>query len=174
MEFDMTNKNMDADLIVPRDTEEKDSKTVLDELRKELKRVVKNPPVVLQVPSRPNMSIKYDTNIEAKMLQAWRKACRDKSMPDNFDGLKFSTIVMANQAIEITFGGEVIVDEAGELLTFRNQAFVDMLDAVGSIDAVRRLYGVDGHIFIAADEILRAAGYDSEGQEQQSDPTLIS
>jgi hypothetical protein len=174
MEFDMTNKNAEADLIVPKDTEEKDSRTVLDELRKELKRVVKNPPVVLQVPSRPSMSIKYDTNIEAKMLQSWRKACRDKSMPDNFDSLKFSTIVMANQAEEITFSGEVIVDEGGELLTFRNQAFVDMLGAIGSIDAVRRLYGVDGHIFIAADEILRAAGYDSEGQEQQTDPTLIS
>lgn len=172
MDFDLTKNN--EDLIVPRDDDERDARTVLDELRVELKRVVKNPPVVLQVPSRADMYIKYDTNIEAKMLQAWRKACRDKSLPDNFDSLKFATVVMANQAMEITFKGEIIVDESGELLTFRNQKFVDMLDSLGSIDAVRKLYGVDGHIFIAADEILRAAGYDSEGQEQQTDPTLIS
>lgn len=173
MDFDLTNKN-DDELIIPKSEDERDTRTVLDELRVELKRVVKNPPISLQVPSRPEMKISFDTNVEAKMLQSWRKACRDKSMPDNFDGLKFSTIVMANQAIEISFKGEVIVDEAGDLLTFRNQKFVDMLGALGSIDAVRRLYGVDGHIFIAADEILRAAGYDSEDQEQQSDPTLIS
>lgn len=173
MDFDLT-KNVDDELIVPKNDDEPTTRTVLDELRVELKRVVKSPPVVLQVPSRADMYIKYDTNIEAKMLQSWRKACRDKSLPDNFDSLKFSTIVMANQAIEIKFKGETIVDDTGELLTFRNQKFIDMLDAVGSIDAVRRLYGVDGHIFIAADEILRAAGYDSEGQEQQTDPTLIS
>ena len=95
-------------------------------------------------------------------------------MPDQFDGLKFSCIVIANQAEEVYYKGEVAVDTKGEYLNFKNPNFIEMLGAERAVDAVRKLYGVDGHIFIAADEILRGAGYDSEGQEQQEDPTLIS
>lgn len=170
MDFDMTN---DDDIIISTSEESNDT-TVLASLKEELKRVVKNAPITLQVPSRPGMSIKFDTNVEAKTLQMWRKASNNKSMPDNFDSLKFSSIVIANQATEIFFKGDLAVDESGEVLNFKNQKFLEMLDAPKAVEGVRKLYGVDGHIFIAADEILRAAGYDSEGQEQQEDPTLIS
>ena len=166
----MTN---DDDIIISTSEESNDT-TVLASLKEELKRVVKNAPITLQVPSRPGMSIKFDTNVEAKTLQMWRKASNNKSMPDNFDSLKFSSIVIANQATEIFFKGDLAVDESGEVLNFKNQKFLEMLDAPKAVEGVRKLYGVDGHIFIAADEILRAAGYDSEGQEQQEDPTLIS
>lgn len=171
MEFDITNNEDDA--FVKGDAKATGT-TLLDSLREELKKSVKNRPIVLQVPGRPGMSIKFDANIEAEMLQNWRKACKNKSMPDQFDGLKFACIVVANQADEVIFKGEVIVDADGELLNFKNQRFIEMLDADRAVGAVRKLYGVDGHIFIAADEIVRAAGYDSEGQEQQTDPTLIS
>lgn len=173
MEFNAVSANSSDDEILI-ESKPVDEKTVLDSLRNELKRVIKNEPITLTVPSRPSMEITFDTNIEASMLQSWRKACQNKSMPDNFDGLKFSSIILANQAKEITFNGNLAVDEDGDLLNFRNKKFLNMLDAMGAVEGVRRLYGVDGHIFIAADEILRAAGYDSEGQEQKTDPTLIS
>lgn len=168
MEFDTSSQ--DVDIVAGNSRGEF---TVLESLKEELKRVVKNEPIVLQVPSRPGMSIKFDTNIEAKALQMWRKASADKKLPDNFDGLKFSSIIIANQAIELIYEGQVVVDTDGELLIFRNQKFLDMLDAARAVEAVGKLYGVDGHIFVAADEILRAAGYDSEGQDQ-TDPTLMS
>jgi len=170
VDYNLTNE--DEDIIIAESSE--GGETVLASLKEELKRVVKNAPIVLNVPSRSGMSIKFDTNVEAKTLQNWRKACNNKQMPDNFDSLKFSSIVIANQATEIHFKGELAVDETGELLNFRNQKFLEMLDAPKAVEGVRRLYGVDGHIFVAADEILRAAGYDSEGQEQQEDPTLVS
>ena len=165
----MTN---DDDIIIKE--EESNSTTILASLKEELKRVVKNEPVSLQVPGRPDMTIKFDANIEAATLQNWRKACKNKAMPDQFDGLKFACIIIANQADEIHYKGEIAVDTKGENLNFKSPNFIEMLGADRAVDAVRKLYGVDGHIFIAADEILRAAGYDSEGQEQQEDPTLIS
>jgi hypothetical protein len=155
----------------PKPVEEK---SLLDSLRNELQREIRNEPINLNVPNRPEMVIQFDTNIEAGTLNMWRKQCQNKSMTDNFDGLKFSSIVVANQAREIRFKNEIIVDEAGELLNFRNPNFLDMLGVTKASDGVRKLYGVDGHIFMAADEIIRASGYDSEGTDQQADPTLLT
>jgi hypothetical protein len=150
-----------------------DEKTILDALRNELQREVRNEPIYLAVPGRPGMVINFDTNIEAGTLNMWRKQCQNKSMTDNFDGLKFASIVVANQAREIKFKNEIIIDETGELMNFRNPKFLDMLDALKAVEGVRKLYGIDGHIFLAAEEIIRAAGYDSEGTDQQADPTLL-
>lgn len=148
--------------------------TVLDSLKDELKRVIKNNPITLNVPTRPHISLVFDTNIEAGQLQLWRKACRDKSMPDEFDSLKFSCIIIANKCEQVIWDGKVATDENDQNLNFRNAAFLEMLDAPRATIGVRSLYGVDGHIFIATDAILRAAGYDSEGQEQDVDPTLLT
>lgn len=169
MEF---NTVVDDDILPEKKDDDKE-KTVLDSLRSELKKEIRNQPVTLSVPSRDGMSIVYDTNIEANNLQAWRKACADKKMPDNFDGLRFSCIILANQAKQVLFKGKVATDEDDKELNFRNGKFLDMLDAPRAVEGVRKLYGIDGHIFIAADTILRAAGYDSESQDQ-TDPTLIS
>ena len=151
-----------------------EEKTVLDALRNELKREVRSKPVTLSVPSRDEMTVTFNTNIEAGTLQMWRKQSQNKSMTDNFDGLKFACIVVANQATTIFYKGVQAIDSEGDDLNFRNPNFLEMLGANKAVEGVRKLYGVDGHIFIAADEILRAAGYDSEGSDQQTDPTLIS
>jgi len=172
MEFNTVTED---DLLVGTSSDDSsESSNILDSLKKELKRAVRNAPITLSIPGRPGMSITFDSNIEARTLQMWRKACNDKKLPDNFDGLKFSSIIIANQATEIHYNGELVVDKDGDILNFKNQKFLEMLDAARAVEGVGKLYGVDGHIFIAADEILRAAGYDSEDQEQQSDPTLIS
>lgn len=169
MEF---NAVVDEDILPEKKDDDKE-KTILDSLRSELKKEIRNQPVTLSVPSRDGMSVVYDTNIEANNLQAWRKACADKKMPDNFDGLRFSCIILANQAKQILFKGKVATDEDDKELNFRNVKFLEMLDAGRAVDGVRKLYGIDGHIFIAADTILRAAGYDSESQDP-TDPTLVS
>lgn len=170
MDFDMTK---DDDIIVS-DSSEETEKTVLDSLKNELKKEIKNKPITLMVPSRDGVSVVFDANIEASNLQTWRKACNNKSMPDNFDGLRFSCIVIANQAKNIIFNGKIATDEENNDLNFKNPKFLEMLDAPRAVEGVRKLYGVDGHIFIAADQILRAAGYDSDSQGQQADPTLVS
>lgn len=172
MDFDVT-KN-DDDIIVDDAPSPDDAKTILQAIEAELKHEVRNAPITLLVPGRPGMSIRFDTNIESGSLQAWRKQSQNKSMPDNFDGLKFASLLIANKAECILYNGVEARTPDGDELNFKNPALLEMLGANRALEAVRKLYGVDGHIFIAADEITKAAGYDSEGQEQQTDPTLIS
>jgi hypothetical protein len=148
--------------------------SVLQSLEAELKRVIKSEPIILNIPSRPNMSVRYDTTIEAGVLQMWRKQSQNKSMTDGFDGLKFSCIVLANKAEGVLYDGVEATLDDGRPLNFKEPRFLSMLGAIKAVEAVRKLYAIDGHIFVAADEILRAAGYDTEGQDQQMDPTLIS
>ena len=164
--FDMTGPGSDAPI---------EERTVLDSLQNELSRVIANDPITLLVPNRSAVSLQFDTNIDSAKLQLWRKASSDKSMPDNFDGVKFSSIVIANQCLHVLHDGKIVTDEDGEDLNFRNEKFLAMLGSKRAVPAVRKLYGADGHIFIAADAILRAAGYDSEDQDGQTeDPTVLT
>lgn len=174
VDFNAASKMDDDDIILVEEDKGNDSKTILDALRSELKREVRNKPITLNVLGRDGMTIRFDTNIESGAIQMWRKQSQNKSMADNFDGLKFSSLVIANKAECILYNGVEARTEDGEELNFKNPAILDMLGVTKALDAVRKLYGVDGHIFVAADEILRAAGYDSDSQDQQADPTLVS
>jgi hypothetical protein len=173
VEFNMTGDHDDDvdDTFVA--ATEADGVTILKSLEAEFKRKITSEPLVLMIPSRPGMALKFDTNIESGTVQGWRKQSQNKSMADGFDGMKFSCLVIANKAEELIADGKVVVDDKGEVANFKNQNLLTMLGAKKATEAVRTLYGIDGHIFVAADEILRAAGYDQEGQDQSADPTLI-
>jgi hypothetical protein len=172
MDFNVTTTD-DADDTFTESVELGDT-TVLKSLEKELKRQINIPPITLMIPSRPGMALKFDVNIESSTIQGWRKQCQNKSMADNFDGLKFSCLVIANKAESLISDSRPVVDDKGDEVNFKNPNLLDMLGVHKATEAVRKLYGIDGHVFVAADEILRAAGYDSESQDQQTDPTLIS
>ncbi len=153
---------------------EESPSTVLDAIKADLKESVKNEPITLSVPKREKWTIRYDTNVNADMMARWRKASRDKSMADGFDGMKYACLILANQCEVAMFNGQIAADEGGQELNFRNAKFLEMIGAVRAIDGVRKFYGVDGDILRAVEAILTAAGYDSEGQEAEADPTLLA
>lgn len=173
MAFDLTGNPSDLadDDIVAA---EASPQSVLEAIKEELKKTIKTPPIVLNVPERPGMTIRFDTTIESGTIQMWRKQCRNKSMPDEFDSLKFSCIILANKAEAVLYDGVAATFDDGEYLNFKEPRFLDMLGVPKALEGVRRLYGVDGHIFVAADEVLRAAGYDADSEDQTADPTLLS
>jgi len=176
VDYDVTGGKHDDALIPdkPTGTPTKPG-AALDSLRAEFEREVRNDPITLTVPARPHIALTFDTNIPANTLQAWRKASRDKSMPDGFDSLKFSCIVIANKCTHVLFHGDIATDEKGTDLNFYNDAMMDMLKVPSVINAVQKLYGVDGAIFVAADAILTAAGYNNEEEQQgELDPTLLT
>lgn len=150
--------------------------TIMDALQNELKKAVRNEPLTLTVPNRPTISLVFDPNIEAIHLQMWRKASADKTMPDKFDSLKFSCIVVANTCTNVMYDGAIMTDTDGHDLKFSNKNFLKMLGSDRAVTAVRQLYGADGHIFIAASAIMTAAGYDEDedGQDQAGDPTMLT
>lgn len=153
-----------------------DAPTLLDGLRSELAKEVKNDPIILNVPGRPGMALTFDTNLSSHTVQMWRKRCVDKKLPDGFDGLKFGCMVIANTCIGLSFKGQGVDRSDGKPMTFRDEELLDMLGNHSSVvDAVRWLYGVDAHIFKATEEIFTAAGFDAdEDDELVVDPTVLS
>jgi len=155
-------------------TDKTPAPTVLDAIKADLQAAVKNDPITLSVPKRERWTIRYNANVSADMMARWRKAARDKTMADGFDGMKYACLILANQCEVAMFDGQIATDDLGNELNFRNMKFLEMIGAARAIDAVRKFYGVDGDILRAVEAILVAAGYDSEEQEAEADPTLLA
>lgn len=143
---------------------------IMTALREELKKKVQNEPVTLKVISRDDVAIRFNTNIEAGLVQQWRKRSSDKSMPDGFDPVKFACIVIANQAEVVIHKGKEAVGNNGEYISFKNNELLEMLGTDRAVDAVRTMYGVDGHILQTAEKIFVAAGYDADESDIENDP----
>ena len=75
------NNSSDPDISVSEDGAAP-TNNIMSTLREELKRKIENKPLTLAIPSREGVSIKFNTNIEAGLIQQWRKRASDKTMPD--------------------------------------------------------------------------------------------
>lgn len=143
-------------------------RSILDDLKADLKKSVKREPKVLSVPLRDGISIEYSTALDGEVLAGWRIRCTPrKGGLDKFDDLKFSCLVLANQAQDVIRRG------VSTGLSFRDRELLDMLEAFGgAVDGVRKMYGSDGHVLIAASEVLEACGYGEDtGSDDDEDPT---
>lgn len=145
-------------------------RTALDDLKADLAKQVKTPPVTIGVPRRPNLSLRFSTEINADLLNAWRKRSRERRGSDDVDVLKFSCLVIANQCEAVLRNGEVVPAVNGEPISFRHADLIQMTGAMSAIDAVRKLYGVDGDVINVASEVTRLAGYGDEELDVE-DPT---
>lgn len=140
----------------------------LDQLRKELLAEVADT-VTIDVPGRPGWQAVYTTAITGEQLDKWRKGARDRKRSDGIDGVKFAGILLANtNAGIIRKGTPVQLD--GEAATVRHPEFLELLGATGAVDAVRKLYGLDGHVDAAARAVMQAAGWGDELGDT-ADPT---
>lgn len=152
---------LDGDLAAPK------ARTMLDELRAELAAEVEVEDFRLDVPERPGYAVVYAADVTYDELTAWRKRAKDTSKPGGINELRLSTIILANKAVDLIRQGE----PTG--LTFRDPALVELLGAGSATDAVRRLYGLDGHVNAAALAVLQASGFGDELAEagDDADPT---
>ena len=163
------NNSSDPDISVSEDGAAP-TNNIMSTLREELKRKIENKPLTLAIPSREGVSIKFNTNIEAGLIQQWRKRASDKTMPDGFDPLKFACIVLANQAEVVIHQGKEAVGNNKDFINFKNPELLEMLGTERAVDAVRKMYGIDGHILQVVEKLFSAAGYDAETSETDADP----
>ncbi len=144
----------------------------LDELRETITKEVQRPDLVLAVMARPGMEIRFDTNVDMSMIQEWRRrATRRRGQNEDFDILKFTSSVVANQARAFRLRGEEPAGADGEPISFRSPEVLQWTSTSRALDAVRALYSVDGHIISSAGEILQAAGYSDVMEEGDEGPT---
>lgn len=173
----MTNDDVvfDATKIAPK-VDQDEPKGQLGLLAKALAEDIKKPDITLAIPGRDGISVVYDTNVSIEQIELWRKACRNKKFENNFDSLKFACVLLANKSKSILLNGEEQTNDNDEVLTLRSPEIHELLGVANfightgskTIEAVKKLYGYDGHIMNASNELLTVAGFDNDDDEQDS------
>lgn len=142
--------------------------TVYNLLRTELsKPSAAKKEIILRVPARENIKVKYSTEISLDQLDRWRLKSRKNPKREEIDTLQFNYYILSSQCVNLVFNDEDAVDEDGKPLNFQSAAFVDLVGALETNGAIRTFYDRDADILRTASDILEAAGY---GDDDDEDP----
>jgi len=154
----------------PESSAAQDEPTLLSALKSTLSRKVAREDILLEVPERPQMIIRYSPNITQHQIKQWRRNSGD-GRKEGLDGVRFSCHVLANTCTGILLDGQEVT-ENGVPMTFNHDTVMQMLGVGKVFDCVREVYGLDPHVEAAAIAVLDAAGFNDS--VDQVDPTKAS
>ncbi len=133
--------------------------TVLDQLRTVVSKKVERAAILIEVPERPNVTIKVRPHITQHQIKAWRKNAGEETKA-GLDSVKFACSVVGHTTVGVFFNNEEVFDKAGNSLNF---ASADMLEMTGTDrplpDCVREFFGIEPHVEAAALAIMEHAGF---------------
>ncbi len=164
-------------VFLPKNDPTRMSVSPLDELRDMVTQTVRREDIVLPVTTRPGMSIRFDVNIDMERVQHFRKRSENKRRKDEHDPLKYSCLLIANQAVAFLLRGQEVPGRDGEPISFRSREVLAWTGAHDVPGAVRALFSSDGHLLAVSNELMRAAGYTGDvesGDDFEEDPTSRS
>lgn len=148
------------------------SGSMLDALRQEAQQKVRLDDLTLRVPQRSKMQLVFDINIENAQLTHWRKqAVTRKGKREDFNAVKFSQIILAATNKELIFSGQ----PTG--LGLQDRELWEMFGANSYFSCIKAMYGSDADIIRAGSDVINAAGYGDESEEDEDlddDPTQTS
>lgn len=147
-----------------------DEPTLLAALKSSLSKKVARTEILLEVPERPDMVVRYSPNITQHQVKQWRKNSGE-GRKEGLDGVRFSCHVLANTCTGILLHGQEVT-ENGFPVTFSHESVMQMLGVGKVFDCVRETYGLDPHVEAAAIAVLDAAGFNDS--VDQVDPTKTS
>lgn len=146
-----------------------ESGSVYDALRAELATEVDVETVWLTVPGRPNIDVEFYPALEFDLLRAFMKKCiKPGSKGKEFDALKFAYQIMSFLCRGVRIGGKVVTTENGDPVTF-----VNMVPGKTTPEAIRWVYGNDGHILVLSQNLVELCGYSDEDMESDDGPLGI-
>lgn len=132
---------------------------VLDALQDELARQIDTKYEETSVPNRPNITIMYNPfSFDFDTYQAWvRKATNRKT--GDIDMMAVTLTVLSHSCVEIRINGK------GTGKTLADPKIHGMLGVpIGSTrEAIRKMYGLDGHAIQAMKKVVEAAGLSVDG-----------
>jgi len=157
---DTTSTEPEPKASTPRVKATKDAPpSILDQLRESLSKKVQRPPVYIEVPERPGISIQVSPNITQHQMRAWRKQAGEDTK-NGMDATKFACSVVGQTTIGIFVNGEQACDEDGVPFTFGSDEILRMTETTRPVpECVQAFFGLDPHVESAALAILDAAGY---------------
>jgi hypothetical protein len=141
--------------------------TLLEDLAAELTAELEDELEPIEVPERPGWSVVYSKAITNDNIKAWRKRAKDGK---NVDELRLACIILGNQCRRLVRNG-VTITAGEEAVTFASPAFHGLYGVGTARDAIRAFYGRDGHVLMAANRVVEAAGYGAELEDVDEDPT---
>jgi hypothetical protein len=140
--------------------------TPLDDVIAELTQPVADVERVVPVRGRPGWALIVNIDFPFDDLKLWRKKATTKpakgTRPAEIDELRVACTVLAARTVGLTRNGQPIL-AAGEPATFGSDAFLRALGQDRPIEAVRAVFGLDGHVLGAASYIVDEAGYGEQG-----------
>lgn len=158
-----------------------ETKTAYDRLQEMFEKEVESDPITLDIPKRPGMAIRFDTNIDSAELDLWRKQSapggnrgqRRGNDTGEVDGMKMSALCVFNKAEAFLVDGEdvVIPGTDGQTLTFHDQTILKKIlgiTAATNTELVRKVFANDAHVMAAGGQVMEAAGYGDELPEASS------
>jgi hypothetical protein len=156
----------------PLDPTWDDEGSLLSRLKSKLKQEIRRSDVLLPVPERPGVSVRFSPNVTNHQVRRWRKMAGDETKK-GLDGTLFACHLLGNTCTGILIDGELVTEE-GHAVTFASDTILSWLGVDRPIpDGIRAFYGVDPHVDAAGFAILEAAGF-SDDIEPEGDPTKTS
>jgi len=152
---------------VDKDLETDGEKSILDQLRSEIKRKVERPSIRIEVPERPSMALRFSPNIKQEQINGWRKRAGDGTKK-GMNTTHFSCLVLAATNTAIFLNNEEVVDDDGDPVVLSSETILNMTGAARVADAIRDIFSVDPHIDMTALKILEYAGYGDDVDEEES------
>lgn len=134
-------------------------------LREELSKPADIPTdVTLKMPGRPDLSVKFSTDLSLDKLNRYRKAARkNKKNPNSeVDSLTLQTIILQEMCICLVYKGEDVYTPDEELYGFKTRAFLDDMNSLDYLGAIQKFYERDAFILRHGAEIVTAAGFAGE------------
>lgn len=147
-----------------------DEGSMLDKLRSTLAKKVEKATVLLEVPERPELVIRYSPNITNQQMKAWRRASGSERK-EGMDTVRFACHVLTNTCQGMLLNGVEITD-GGAPVTFSHDVIMKMVGVSRVFDCVQAVYGIEPHVETAALAVLDAAGFNDE--VEKVDPTKNS
>lgn len=167
------NEGVDLDDEIPTSAKSKSGLgTIYDQFRAELSKpsnVQKE--VILKVPSRDGIKVKFSTDLSLEQLTRWRTRAKKNKKNEDIDLVLFNEMLIVSQCKGIIFNDEEVFDEDDDPITFNTRGFQDSLNALDIYGAVKSLYDRDADILRTGDEILEAAGY-GDADLEDGDPLV--
>ena len=127
--------------------------------------------------SDPDISVSEDgaaptNNIMSTLREELKRKIENKPLTlaiPSREGVSIK-FVLANQAEVVIHQGKEAVGNNKDFINFKNPELLEMLGSERAVDAVRKMYGIDGHILQVVEKLFSAAGYDAETSETDADP----
>lgn len=147
-----------------------DEPTLLAALKSTLSKDVKREDVLIEVPERPGLVVRFSPNITQHQIKSWRRGSGEDKK-GGMDAVRFASHVLANTCTGMVLNGQEIT-ENGDPVTFSHETVMKMVGAHRVFDCVREVYGLDPHIEAAALAVLDASGFNDD--VERVDPTKNS